>query len=101
VTVVRWTPEALSELRGVFSYVEPHDAAAALRLIDRLQEAGALLGRRSIGRPGRVPGTREYSVPRTPYILAYETLADTGGDETLWILRVIHSSRSWEPGRWP
>jgi toxin ParE1/3/4 len=50
-----------------------------------------LLGRlpRS-GRPGRVEGTRELVIIRTPYIVAYRIIGDT-----VRILRVLHSSRQW------
>jgi len=43
-----------------------------------------------LGRPGRVEGTRELVVPRTPYIVAYTVI-----DDQVMILSVIHSSRRW------
>jgi len=43
-----------------------------------------------IGRPGRVPDTREWVMPHTPYIIAYRV-----EDETVVILRVLHGARKW------
>jgi toxin ParE1/3/4 len=47
-----------------------------------------------LGRPGRVPGSRELIVSRTRYIVPYRVRGDT-----VEILRVFHSSRRL-PDRW-
>ena len=44
----------------------------------------------SIGRAGRVLGTRELVVGDPPYIIAYRVR-----DQDLEILRVLHTSRAW------
>lgn len=99
---VRWAPEALRDLKTAFAYVAPHNETAALTMIDRIREAGDKLGRHAIGRPGRTVGTYEFSVARTPYIIAYEILPDgVDGGEGVFVLRVIHASRLWEGGVWP
>jgi plasmid stabilization system protein ParE len=43
-----------------------------------------------LGRPGRVEGTRELVVPRTPYIIPYTVIGDR-----VMILSIIHSARQW------
>jgi hypothetical protein len=43
-----------------------------------------------MGRPGRVPGTRELVVPRTPSIVPYR-----GQRATIQILRVFRGARRW------
>ena len=48
----------------------------------------------SLGRPGRVPGTRELVVRLTRYIIPYRIRG-----ETVEILRVFHASRRL-PERW-
>jgi plasmid stabilization system protein ParE len=68
----------------------PRAAAALGEAIDRAVEG--LQGFPDIGRPGRVPGTRELIVVRTPYLVIYE---HTG--ETIHILRVLHGAQKWPP----
>jgi len=42
----------------------------------------------AIGRPGRVPGTRELILP--PYILIYTVLANR-----VWVVRILHGAQDW------
>ncbi|HET7560985.1 MAG TPA: type II toxin-antitoxin system RelE/ParE family toxin [Rhodanobacteraceae bacterium] len=42
------------------------------------------------GRPGRVEGTRELVIERTPYIAAYRIQSDT-----VRVLRVLHGALQW------
>jgi toxin ParE1/3/4 len=92
---VRWLRKALANLDAEASYIATEDPAAArlvvarvLTAVDRLTEQPAL------GRPGRVPGTRELVVPKTRYIVPYRVRR-----ETVEILRVFHASRRL-PERW-
>ena len=43
-----------------------------------------------MGRPGRVPGTREHMVTGTPYLLPYRVR-----DGVVEVLRVFHAARKW------
>jgi toxin ParE1/3/4 len=43
-----------------------------------------------MGRPGRVPGTRELVIPSTPFIVPYRL-----DGNTIQILRVFHGARRW------
>jgi len=43
-----------------------------------------------LGRAGRVEGTRELVVLRTPYVIAYRFLADE-----VTLLHVFHGARLW------
>ncbi len=59
--------------------------------MNRIKERVAELANNPhIGRPGRVPGTRELIISKTPYIVPYQVSGDT-----LQILRVYHGSRQW------
>jgi plasmid stabilization system protein ParE len=73
---------------------------ASRRLADKLREAADALGDIAIGRPGRVTGTYEKSVPRLPYIIVYAIESRIEG-EMIVILRVIHTARDWPQGGWP
>lgn len=45
-----------------------------------------------MGRPGRVPGTRELVIANTPFLVPYRVKGDT-----VIVLRVFHGARRW-PG---
>lgn len=88
---LRWHRQALDDLRGIHDYIATESPAAARRVISRLREQALLLSLHpEIGRPGRLPGTRELVVVRYPYILAYRSC---GAD--VEILLVVHTSRLW------
>ena len=67
-------------------------------MLGAIRNTGNALADFATGHPGRVGGTYEKSVARLPYIIAY---ALNDGEVELTILRVIHTSRNWEPGAWP
>jgi toxin ParE1/3/4 len=92
---VRWLRKALGNLDDEAGYVASDDPAAARLIVARVLEAVALLAQQpGLGRPGRVPGTRELIVLKTRYIVPYRV---RGG--TVEILRVFHTSRRL-PERW-
>ena len=43
-----------------------------------------------MGRPGRIPGTRELVIPKTPFIVPYRLQRNV-----IQILRVYHGARRW------
>jgi toxin ParE1/3/4 len=86
-----WRQVALAGIEQARRYVAEHNPAAA----ERIFEAILLAARRlavmpSLGRPGRVPGTRELIVIGTPYIVAYAVLGNQVN-----ILAVQHGAREW------
>ena len=86
-----WRPIALEDLEQARRYIAKHDPGAADRLWGRiLNSVERLAMLPGLGRPGRVEGTRELVVPRTPYIIAYTVIG-----AQVMILSVIHSSRRW------
>jgi plasmid stabilization system protein ParE len=92
---VRWLRKALHNLDDEAAYIAAGDAAAARLVVSRVLDAVALLQQQpALGRPGRVPGTRELIVAKTRYIVPYRVRG-----ETVEILRVFHTSRR-PPDRW-
>jgi addiction module RelE/StbE family toxin len=72
-----WRPSALDDLEQGRHYIAEHNPRAAERLWARILNAvERLAARPGLGRPGRVEGTRELVVPRTPYIVAYTVIGD-------------------------
>lgn len=92
---VRWLRTALRNLEAEASFIAEDDPAAARLVVQRVLMAVATLAAQpALGRPGRVPNTRELVVLRTRYIVPYRIRADT-----IEILRVFHTSRRL-PQRW-
>ena len=87
-----WSPEAIEDLAALRAYIEQDDPQATRRVaLHIIQNVEALLPQNpQMGRPGRVPGTRELVIPQTPFIMPYRL---TGG--TIQILRVFHGARRW------
>lgn len=91
---VRWTRTALKNLAIEAQYIARDDPSAANRLIKRIRSAvQKLADYPALGKPGRVPGTRELAVGGTSYLIPYRVRA-----EKVEILRVFHTSRKWPEG---
>jgi plasmid stabilization system protein ParE len=92
---VRWLSQALRNLDDEASYIAQDDPKAAQLVVQRILDSIAMLPEQpGIGRPGRVPGTRELIVLKTRYIAPYRVQG-----QTIEILRVFHTSRR-PPTRW-
>ncbi len=92
---VRWLRKALRNLDEEAAYIANDDSATARIVVERVLNAVAMLAEQpDMGRPGRVPGTRELVIPRTGYIVPYRVRGDA-----VEILRVFHTSRRL-PQRW-
>lgn len=92
---VKWLHKALQNLDEEAAYIAQDDASAARLVVQRVMAAVAMLADQpGLGRPGRVPGTRELIVAKTRYLVPYRV---RGG--TVEVLRVFHTSRRL-PGKW-
>jgi toxin ParE1/3/4 len=87
-----WSPEAIDDLAALRTYIEQDDPAAAQRVaLHIVHNVETLLAANpKVGRPGRVPGTRELVIPRTPFIVPYRLRSGT-----IQVLRVFHGARRW------
>jgi addiction module RelE/StbE family toxin len=87
-----WSREAIGDLRALRSYIEQDNPAAARRIVLRVMEsvAALLLENPPMGRPGRVPGTRELVIPTTPFVVPYRLVG-----RSIQVLRVLHGARRW------
>jgi toxin ParE1/3/4 len=85
----------LRNLDDEAAYVAAENPDAACAVVARVLTAVAMLGERpELGRPGRVPGTRELVVQKTRYIVPYRVKRDA-----IEVLRVFHTSRRL-PASW-
>jgi toxin ParE1/3/4 len=88
---LEWSAFAIEDRDAIFDYIEEDSPYAAVVVDDRIRvQVRQLLQFPEAGRPGRIEGTRELVISRTPYIAAYRI---TG--ETVRILRVLHGAQLW------
>jgi addiction module RelE/StbE family toxin len=88
---VRWSVPAVADRNAIFEYIEADSPQAAVAVDKRIRSAVADLKiTPGIGRPGRVEGTRELIIDRTPYIAAYSI-----ADNIVRVLRVLHGAQLW------
>ena len=86
-----WRPRALEDLETARRYMAEVNPRASRRVLELILAAVSRLPNTpNVGRPGRVEGTRELVIPRTPYIVAYSIL-----DEQVVILDVLHGAQEW------
>lgn len=92
---IQWSPEAIEDLNSLRAFIAQDNLSAAQTVaLHILQNIEQLLSDNPyMGRPGRVPGTRELVIPRTPFIVPYRLRRDT-----IQILRVYHGARRWPKG---
>jgi addiction module RelE/StbE family toxin len=93
LTDIRWSRHALRDYRNIIEWLEERSPAAAQRVGQAISARLARLRTMPrIGRIGRVAGTRELVVLRTPYIIVYRIEND---GNTIGIARVLHSAQKW------
>jgi toxin ParE1/3/4 len=87
-----WSPEAIADLVGLRAYIEQDDPGAAQRVaLHIIHNVETLLPNSpEMGRPGRVPGTRELVIPKTPFIVPYRLVGNA-----IRVLRIFHAARQW------
>jgi toxin ParE1/3/4 len=91
MTVI-WSTAAIADLAQLRTYIAEDDPAAAQRVALHIAHNVETLlpANPRIGRPGRVPGTRELVIPKTPFIVPYRIVHGT-----IEVLRVYHGARRW------
>ena len=88
---LEWSVFAQTDREAIFDYIEADSPQTAVAVDDRIREqVEALMQFPEIGRPGRIDGTRELVIHRTPYIAAYRIIGDT-----VRVLRVLHGAQRW------
>lgn len=88
---VKWTRTALRNLDNAIEYIAKDRPKAAWEVGQKIWDSAKLLvNHPGIGRPGRVPGTRELVISGLPFILPYVEKAGC-----IYILRVMHTSMQW------
>lgn len=82
---------ATQDLKAIKDYISRDKPKAASEVIKRVLEAVENLAIfPNIGRPGRIPHTRELVISGMPLIVVYQVQQDT-----IFIVRIIHAARKW------
>lgn len=90
---IRWLHSGVRSRDAQLTYIARRNPAAAARLGEAVRAAVRLLAEHpEVGRQGRVSGTRELVVSRTPYVVACRIVR-----EDVVIVRVLHSAQRWPP----
>ena len=85
---------ALGDLEGIYHWIARDSPRSAKAVVDRIVASTELLASFPyMGRTGRDEGTREWVVPRLPYIVVYEV--HEASNEVI-VVAVFHGSQDWE-----
>jgi plasmid stabilization system protein ParE len=88
---VIWAAASVKHLQEVVDYIQSESTEGAITTRHRILEMVRRVGEMPhSGRIGRVEGTREVVIPRSPYIVVYQLTA-----EAVEILGIWHSARQW------
>ncbi len=92
---VVWTELSLDDLSEINAWIAQEQPSTALlvslRILDSVE---SVADHPLLGRTGRVAGTREFAVPKTPFVVFYSVEGDT-----LRVLRVLRGRRATLPER--
>ena len=90
MTIV-WSPTAVEDLEHLRATIEQYNPSAAAKvaraILRRIESLAEFPG---MGKPGRIPHTRELVIPDTPFTVVYTTV-----EQTVQIVTVLHTARKW------
>jgi toxin ParE1/3/4 len=90
---VRWTESAVRQWEETFEYIENDRPAAARRIAKRIFDIIDMLAVHPFaGRVRRNKITRQFAVPRSPFVIAYEV---DRPEDILWVVAVFDGRRRW------
>jgi toxin ParE1/3/4 len=88
---IRWTRQAIADIDNIYDFIAANNPRAARSMVDRIDRAIiSLTAHPRMGRAGRLAGSRELVVARTPFIVAYRLRG-----RAVEVLGVIHAARRW------
>ncbi len=89
--IIDWSWLAVEDRTNIFDYIEQDDPRSAIAVDERIMDQTAKPARfPECGRPGRVDGTRELVINKTPFIVAYRVQKGA-----VRILRILHGAQVW------
>lgn len=89
--ILSWLPTATNERYDQLDYIALDNPLAAISQDEEIeQQINRLTAQPEMGRIGRVNGTRELVISRTPFIAVYRIAGDR-----IEILRFLHGAQKW------
>lgn len=89
--IIEWLPAAQRDFDSIVDFIAADNPLAAIEQGDEIErQVSSLREHRQLGRAGRVEGTRELVIVRTPYLAAYRIKHGR-----IQILRILHGSQQW------
>jgi toxin ParE1/3/4 len=89
-----WTSRARRARTAGIDYIAQDNPQAALSQLGEIErQIKHLPDHPALGRPGRLAGTRELVISRTPFIVVYRIEGDA-----VRILHFLHGARQWPSG---
>jgi toxin ParE1/3/4 len=89
--ILSWLPIAINERYDQLEYIALDDPLAAISQDEEIElQTGLLATQPKMGRIGRVKGTRELVISRTPFIAVYRIAG-----QRIEILRFLHGAQKW------
>lgn len=89
--IIKWLDDAIDDLQALRLYIAQDKPSAANRVAKRIINAINLLSEQpGMGRPGRIPGTRELIISSIPYIIPYRVK-----NNSIEVLSVLHVTMQW------
>lgn len=84
-----WSRNAIDQLIEIHDFISLDKPGAATGVAQRTNQAVHLLADHPhMGRPGKEPGTREWVVPGTPFIITYRVESDR-----FLVAAILHGAR--------
>ncbi len=89
---LEWLQDAEADLDILTDYIAQDNIMAAIIMRDEIEnQIQRLIDFPLSGRTGRVEGTREMVVARTPFVVIYRMTVD------IVIVRILHGAQHWPP----
>lgn len=89
--IIEWLPAAEHDFDVIVDFIADDNPVAAIEQGDEIErQIAGLREHCQRGRTGRVKGSRELVIVRTPYIVAYRIKLNK-----IQILRIFHGAQQW------
>lgn len=89
--IVQWLQEASNMRYEQLNYIAQENPIAAIRLDEEIEtQTESLALNPKIGREGRVAGTLELVIARTPFLAVYRIVSNR-----IQITNLLHQSQEW------